>query len=147
MLVRLRGRVHHVYTALALLDRFGNQIAFNDDDPTNAPASRIDFVCTETALYYVQVWQNNHNLAGCTLSYQIDVKVLAPTATVTATPSITPTPTSTATRTLTPTPTPTRTITATVAPTATLTPTATPTAGQQLTPRVWMGMILRNATP
>jgi hypothetical protein len=120
-------------TVMALLDRFGNQIAFNDDDLSNPGASLIDFACTETALYYVQVWQNNRNVFGCTVTYQLEVRVLVATPTPTVTPTVT--------RTLTPT----ATAIATATPTAT--PTVTPTVGPQLTPRSWLGMIFRGYHP
>lgn len=81
-------------TVLTLLDDTGFVLAHNDDDPTNPPASRIDFICPETATYFIRVEQRSPSVAGCDITYQIELRTWGPTSTPTATRTPTPTGTS-----------------------------------------------------
>lgn len=103
-------------------------IVYNDDDPDNFPASRIDWVYTPQsgvdATHYIEVSNRDPERGGCgDMVYSISLAHGPAPPTATATPTVTPTPsrTPTPTRTAEPThtPTPTRTSTSTMTPTPT----------------------------
>ncbi|MGQ9715329.1 MAG: PPC domain-containing protein, partial [Anaerolineae bacterium] len=72
-------------------------LAFNDQDPANPPASRIDWTCPVDGTYYVKVAQFNPGVGGCDFSYGLNVSLAPTTPTPTATATATPTPTATPT--------------------------------------------------
>jgi hypothetical protein len=78
-------------TVITLLDSQGNLLDQNDDDPLNAPASRLDFTCTETATYYVRVSQKYSEVGDCSITYLLEMRTWLPTYTPTPTPTGTPT--------------------------------------------------------
>jgi len=78
-------------TIITLLDSQGSLIAQNDDDPLNAPASRLDFTCTETDTYYVRVSQKFSGVGGCSITYSLELRTWLPTYTPTPTATGTPT--------------------------------------------------------
>jgi len=92
-------------TRLALYSGNGSRILENDDDPLAPPASRIEWTCPATGLYYASVEQTS-GAAGCDVTYKLELT--GGLATPTATPTPTRVPSATATPTTTPTPTSTR---------------------------------------
>ena len=78
-------------TIITLLDDQGNLIAQNDDDPLNAPASRLDFMSPETDTYYVRVSQKYSGVGGCDITYLLEMRTWLPTYTPTPTATSTPT--------------------------------------------------------
>ncbi|MFQ5814438.1 MAG: hypothetical protein ACE5I2_14770, partial [Anaerolineae bacterium] len=119
-------------TTLTLYDTTGtSQLAYNDDDPDNIPASKIVWTSPTSptiGTYFVKAAPFGTEIGGCNTTYNIRVTgEPAPTPTPTATNTATATPTPTPTDTATPTPTPTHTATPTATPTNTATPTSTPT--------------------
>lgn len=90
-------------TTLTLYDTDGaTQLAYNDDDPLNPPASLIDWHCSAGGTYFVKAAQFSPAVGGCEFSYSLNISLLPSTATPTSTPGPTPTATPTATRTSTP---------------------------------------------
>lgn len=63
-----------VDTVIELYTADGAPIAFNDDDPDNAPASRIDFTPTADGTYYVRVLDFDRRFGGCDATYQLSVQ-------------------------------------------------------------------------
>ncbi len=62
-----------VDTVMGLYTQDGARITSNDDDPNNAPASRIDFTATVAGTYYVRVADYNPGFGGCGASYKLSV--------------------------------------------------------------------------
>jgi len=95
-------------TTLTLYDTDGiTPLDYNDQDPLNPPASRIDWVCPADGTYFVEAAQFDPSTGGCEFTYGLNVSLLPATATptatptdvATATPTVTTTPTATATAT------------------------------------------------
>lgn len=85
-------------TTLTLYNTDGiTPLAFNDQDPANPPASRIDWTCPADGTYYVKVAQFDPGVGGCDFSYGLNVSLALATPTPTATATATPTPTATPT--------------------------------------------------
>ncbi|MFN8484807.1 MAG: PPC domain-containing protein, partial [Anaerolineae bacterium] len=63
-----------VDTVLGLYTQDGVRVTFNDDDPANPPASRIDFAPTVAGTYYVRVADYNPGFGGCGASYKLSVQ-------------------------------------------------------------------------
>jgi len=102
-------------TILILYDTNGTtQLEYNDDDPDNAPASKIVWTCSAAGTYFVKAAHFSAQIGGCNITYDLEVSG-APPPTPTPTVTNTPIPTST--------PTPTNTHTPTATPTITPTPT------------------------
>ena len=78
-------------TVITLLDSQGELVAQNDDDPLNAPASRLEFTSTETDTYYVRVAQKYASVGDCTMTYLLEMRTWLPTYTPTPTATGTPT--------------------------------------------------------
>ena len=58
-------------TTLTLYDTDGAlELAYNDDDPSNPPFSRIDWTCTTTGTYYIRVARHNPLEGGCGDEYR-----------------------------------------------------------------------------
>jgi len=77
-------------TRLRLLAPDGVTIlAENDDDPTNPPASAIQWICPASGVYFAAVSQFNPAVGGCDITYDILVREItpAPSPTPTATPT------------------------------------------------------------
>jgi len=72
-------------------------LAYNDQDPENPPASRIDWTCPADGTYYVRVAQFNPEVGGCDFSYGLNVSLSPAPPTPTPTPMATPTATATPT--------------------------------------------------
>jgi len=88
-------------TTLTLYDTDGiAPLAYNDEDPLNPPASRIEWICPADGTYFVKAAQFNPAVGGCEFSYSLNISFLpataTPTSTATATSTATPTATSTA---------------------------------------------------
>jgi hypothetical protein len=64
-------------------------LAENDDDPTNPPASAIQWICPASGVYFAAVSQFNPAVGGCDITYDILVREItpAPSPTPTATPT------------------------------------------------------------
>ena len=82
-------------TLLTLYDMDGRTVLTeNDDDPENPPASRIDWLCPATGVYFAMVRQLDPAVGGCDVTYKLMLtgESAAPTATPTqSTPTQTPT--------------------------------------------------------
>ena len=114
-------------TLLTLYGTDGSTVLMeNDDDPENRPASRVDWPCPATGVYFAKVRQLDLGIGGCDVTYKLELRGMrAPSPTPTATlmpggsrvylpvlrkeptPILAPTPTATAsspTSTVTPTP-------------------------------------------
>ncbi|NOX62869.1 MAG: DNRLRE domain-containing protein [Chloroflexi bacterium] len=75
----------NVDTTLTLYDTDGVTIlAYNDEDPSNPPASRIVWVAPASGAYFVKVAHFNAQLGGCNMTYELSIER------VTATPTPTP---------------------------------------------------------
>lgn len=86
----------HNDTTLTLYGTDGvTLLAYNDQDPENPPASRIDWTCPADGTYFVKVAQFDPEVGGCDVSYRLNVSLLPATPTPTATATATPTPTAT----------------------------------------------------
>ena len=66
------GLAPHVDTTLLLYERDGvTQLAYNDDDPATAPASRLIWTAPETGSYYLQITNFNADNIGCDATYDL----------------------------------------------------------------------------
>ena len=62
----------HVDTTLLLYERDGvTQLAYNDDDPATAPASRLIWIAPETGSYYLQIASFDPDGVGCHATYNL----------------------------------------------------------------------------
>lgn len=121
-------------TILTLYDTDGTTVLrVDDDDPETLPASCIHWECPVGGVYLASVQQFDPSIAGCDITYRLELGGAEPTPAPTVTPTGTPSPTPTHTETPTPTETPSETSTPIITPThtrtvtRTLTPTVTPT--------------------
>ncbi len=60
-------------TVIQLFNASGQSLAYNDDDPTNWPASRIFWRAPAAATYYLKVWHYDQYAEGCTTKYSVMV--------------------------------------------------------------------------
>jgi len=64
----------YVDTTLLLYERDGvTQLAYNDDDPAAAPASRLLWTAPETGSYYLRITNFNATSTGCDATYDLVV--------------------------------------------------------------------------
>jgi hypothetical protein len=69
----------NVDTTLLLYERDGvTQLAYNDDDPATAPASRLIWIAPETGSYYLQIASFNPDGIGCHATYNLVITSDAP---------------------------------------------------------------------
>jgi hypothetical protein len=67
-------------TVLTLYGTDGiTQLAMNDDDPQNAPASLLEWLCPATGTYFFKISQLNPNIGGCEFTYDVVVLHLGQT--------------------------------------------------------------------
>lgn len=83
--ITLRTRVGSgVDTTLTLYDTDGiTQLVYNDDDPFNPPASRIDWIAPATGTYFLKAANLDPGVGGCDLTYELAGQVIEPTPTPT----------------------------------------------------------------
>ena len=106
--VRFVAEAGHVYTIITLNLSAGNdtvltlydtdgttQLAYNDDDPYNPPASKIVWLCSTTGFYFVKAAPYGTHIGGCDKTYDLKI-TSAPVPTSTPTVTNTPFPTPTA---------------------------------------------------
>jgi len=75
-------------TVLTLLDTDGlSLLASNDNDPGNPPASRLVWSCPVPGVYFVLIHQKNPAIAGCDVTYSLEVTGRIPTKTPSPTPT------------------------------------------------------------
>jgi len=76
-----------VDTTLTLYDTDGvTQLAYNDIDPLNPPASRIDWTATTSGTYFLKAAHFNPEAGGCSMTYELAVERITPTPTPTLIP-------------------------------------------------------------
>ena len=63
-------------TVIALIDTDGvTQLAHNDDNPANPPASRITWPCPATGTYFARVSQFRDWVGGCDFTYNLELSM------------------------------------------------------------------------
>ena len=61
-------------TTLTLYDSDGiTQLAYNDIDPANPPASRIDWTAPASGTYFLKAAHFNPEAGGCDMTYELAV--------------------------------------------------------------------------
>jgi hypothetical protein len=71
----------HADTALYLYEQDGaTLIAFNDDDPDNWPASRIEWMPSNDGIYYTKIEHWDPWAYGCTTEYSFSIKGTIPSS-------------------------------------------------------------------
>ena len=76
-----------VDTTLTLYDSDGvTQLAYNDIDPLNPPASRIDWTAPASGTYFLKAAHFNPEAGGCNMTYELAVERVTPTPTPTLIP-------------------------------------------------------------
>jgi hypothetical protein len=69
-----------VDTTLTLYDTDGiTQLAYNDDDLLNAPASRIEWAVPDTGTYFLKAAHQDGQAGGCGMTYELYGEVEQPT--------------------------------------------------------------------
>lgn len=72
LIISTTGLASHVDTTLLLYGRDGvTQLAYNDDDPAAAPASRLIWIAPETGSYYLQITNFDTDSPGCDATYNL----------------------------------------------------------------------------
>ncbi len=72
LIISTTGLASHVDTTLLLYGRDGvTQLAYNDDDPAAAPASRLIWIAPETGSYYLQITNFDTDNPGCDATYSL----------------------------------------------------------------------------
>ncbi len=75
-----------VETTLTLYDTDGvSQLAYNNLDPLNPPASRIDWVASASGTYFLRAAHFDAEVGGCAMAYHLSVVETTPTVTPTST--------------------------------------------------------------
>lgn len=66
-------------TVLTLYGTDGiTMLAYNDDDPSAPPASRLEWLCPATGTYYLKAAQLNPTIGGCEFTYALGVRIAPP---------------------------------------------------------------------
>ncbi len=62
------------------------QLAYNDIDPLNPPASRLDWTAPASGTYFLKAAHFNPEAGGCAMTYELAVERITPTPTQTPAP-------------------------------------------------------------